>query len=282
MRKVVSPLLLILICLLSLSACSSKKTETVSSPASGSIVGSILPVLQPFEGVLTMQTTIPEAGSSETKLFIAKQGVRTESSSHMKNMPSDIQMVTVSPSETPNLIYLINPAHKSYSVIDTNEMRKEMAGVEKSDGYNNAKIENLGKETVNGNNDVLTLFIEESDPNKLGVMIENPEKNVKTTYRLSLLDINVENCPIPPADFKLVINMPSVNFQKIIRDMHNLADFIEIRNVENELCFSCKGDFCTQETKLGTDKGSGLNIQHTPQMPRTNQGAARLYRACSV
>ncbi len=152
MRKVVSPLLLILICLLSLSACSSKKTETVSSPASGSIVGSILPVLQPFEGVLTMQTTIPEAGSSETKLFIAKQGVRTESSSHMKNMPSDIQMVTVSPSETPNLIYLINPAHKSYSVIDTNEMRKEMAGVEKSDGYNNAKIENLGKETVNGYN----------------------------------------------------------------------------------------------------------------------------------
>ena len=147
-------------------------------------------------------------------------------------------------------------------------------------GINIMKLHMLIK-TI-GNNDVLTLFIEESDPNKLGVMIENPEKNVKTTYRLSLLDINVENCPIPPADFKLVINMPSVNFQKIIRDMHNLADFIEIRNVENELCFSCKGDFCTQETKLGTDKGSGLNIQHTPQMPRTNQGAARLYRACSV
>ncbi len=152
MRKVVSPLLLLLMGLLALSACSSKKTETGSSPTSGSTIGSILPVLQPFEGVLTMQTTIPEAGTTETKLFIAKEGVRTESSSHMKNMPSDIQMVIISPSGTPNLVYLINTAQKSYSVIDTDVMKKEVAGAEKSDGYNNAKIENLGKEQVNGYN----------------------------------------------------------------------------------------------------------------------------------
>jgi len=152
MRKVVSPLLFVFITLLTLGACSSKKRETGSSPASGITVGSILPVLQPFEGVLTMQTTIPEAGSTETKLFIAKQGVRTESTSHMKNMPSDIQMVIISPSETPNLVYLINTAQKSYTVIDTDAMKKEMAGTEKLDGYNNAKIENLGKETVNGYN----------------------------------------------------------------------------------------------------------------------------------
>ena len=152
MRKVVSTLLLVLIGLLALGACSSKKTETGSSPTSGSTVGSILPGLQPFEGVLTMQTIIPEAGTTETKLFIAKQGVRTESSSHMENMPSDVQMVIISPSETPNLVYLVNTAQKSYSVIDTDVMKKEVAGVEKSDGYNNAKIENLGKEQVNGYN----------------------------------------------------------------------------------------------------------------------------------
>ena len=152
MRKVVSPLLLVLIGLLTLGACSNKKTESGSSPSSGTTVGSILPVLQPFEGVLTMQTTIPEAGTTETKLFIAKQGVRTESSSHMKNMPSDIQMVIISPSETPNLVYLVNTAQKSYSVIDTDAMKKDVADAAKSDGYNNAKIENLGKEQVNGYN----------------------------------------------------------------------------------------------------------------------------------
>lgn len=125
-------------------------------------------------------------------------------------------------------------------------------------GINMLKLHMLIK-TV-GSNDVLTIFIEESDPNKLGIQIENPEKNVKTIYRLNILDINVLNITIPPADFQVTMTMASVNFQKIIRDMHNLADYIEIRNVENQLCFSCKGDFCTQETILGTDNTSGLSI----------------------
>ena len=152
MRKIVSPLLVVLIGLLALGACSSKKTEPASSPVAGSSGGSILPAVKPFEGVLTMQTTIPEAGSTETRLFIAKEGVRTESTSHMKNMPSDVKMVIISPSDTPNLVYLINTAQKSWSVINTGAMKKDMAATEKADSYNNSKIENLGKEQVNGYN----------------------------------------------------------------------------------------------------------------------------------
>jgi hypothetical protein len=152
MRKVASSLLLVLIGLLTLAACSDKKNETASSSKESVTGGSILPSIAPFEGVLTMKTTIPEAGSTETKLFIAKEGVRTESTSHMKNMPSDLQMVIVSPVETPNLVYLINNTQKSYSVIDTDAMKKDITGADHADGYKNAKIENLGKETINGYN----------------------------------------------------------------------------------------------------------------------------------
>ncbi|NMW20915.1 MAG: DUF4412 domain-containing protein [Chlorobiaceae bacterium] len=154
MRKVFSTLLFVLIGLLTLSACSNKKSETGSSPVS-SVGGALLPSIMPFEGVLTMNTTIPEAGSTETKLYIAKEGVRTESTSHMKNMPSDLQMVMVSPAETPNLMYLINTSQKTYSVIDIDAIKKEAKEAAKAghvDGYNDAKIENLGKETVNGYN----------------------------------------------------------------------------------------------------------------------------------
>ena len=125
-------------------------------------------------------------------------------------------------------------------------------------GINMLKLHMLIKTL--GSNDVLTMFIESNDSNKLGIQIENPEKNVKTIYKLNILDINILNITIPPADFQVTMTMPAVNFQKIIRDMHNLADYIEIRNVEEQLCFSCKGDFCTQETILGTDKSSGLTI----------------------
>jgi proliferating cell nuclear antigen len=129
-------------------------------------------------------------------------------------------------------------------------------------GLNMLKFHMLVK-TI-GNNDVLSLYIERNDPNKLGITIENPEKNVKTNYKLSILDLDVVNIDIPDADFQTTITMPSVNFQKIVRDMHNIADNIEIRNVDNMICFSCRGDFCTQETILGTEKSSGLSISKNP------------------
>lgn len=125
-------------------------------------------------------------------------------------------------------------------------------------GVNALKVHMLIK-TIS-NNDILTLYVERDDPNRLGVRIENQEKDVRTTYKLSMLDIDTFHVEIPPADFQTTITMPSVDFQKIVRDMHNLADFIEIRNVENQLMFSCKGDFCTQETVLNTETNPNIHI----------------------
>lgn len=125
-------------------------------------------------------------------------------------------------------------------------------------GINMLKLHMLIK-TVS-NNDVLTLFIDEEDPNNLGIRIENQEKNLRTTYKLAMLDIDVININIPPADFETIITMPSSDFQKIIRDMHNLSDFIEISNVESQLSFKCKGDFAQQETVIGADKNNSIQI----------------------
>lgn len=125
-------------------------------------------------------------------------------------------------------------------------------------GINMLKLHMLIKTVTNS--DVLSLFIERDDPNHLGILIENPQKNLRTTYKLSMLDIDVINISIPPVDFETTITMPSVDFQKIIRDMHNLADFIEISNVENQLYFKCKGDFCTQDTVIGVDKNQQISI----------------------
>lgn len=130
-------------------------------------------------------------------------------------------------------------------------------------GINILKLHMLIK-TIS-NNDVLTLFVEKEDPNYLGILIENPEKHIRTTYKLNMMDIEVVNVTIPPTDFQTVVTMPSIHFQKIIRDAHNLADYIEFRNVGNSLCLRCKGDFASQETVLGTDKSLGLNIAKNNQ-----------------
>jgi len=111
-----------------------------------------------------------------------------------------------------------------------------------------------------GTNDLLVLYINKDDPSSLGIKIVNNEKNVDTNYKLSTLDIDVLDIEIPPVDFHTIITMPSSYLQKIIRDMHNLAEYIEIRNVNDQLILSCNGDFCTQETILGTEKSNNISI----------------------
>ena len=110
-----------------------------------------------------------------------------------------------------------------------------------------------------GNSDTLTLFLERDNENVLGIKIENSEKNTTTKYNLNLMDLHEENIQIPPAVFDSVITMPSVDFQKICRDMHNLADNLEIKSTENQLIFSCKGHFASQETSIG-ETNSGLSF----------------------
>lgn len=105
-------------------------------------------------------------------------------------------------------------------------------------------------------NDILTIFIDADDMNHLGIKIENGEKNTKTTYKLNLLDLDNPNIHVEPASFESVITLPSVDFQKLIRDMKNIADFVEVKNIRSQLMFSCKGDFCCQETIIADTENS--------------------------
>jgi len=109
------------------------------------------------------------------------------------------------------------------------------------------------------NNDTLSLYIEKDDPNRLGIRIENGDKNTLTKYKLNLMDLNNEQIDIPPATFESVLMMPSSNFQKICKDMHNIADDIEIKSVGKQLVFSCKGDYAEQETIFG-ETNSGMSF----------------------
>jgi proliferating cell nuclear antigen len=109
------------------------------------------------------------------------------------------------------------------------------------------------------NNETLTLYIEKSDTSRLGIRIENGEKNTVTNFKLDLLDLDEEEIEVPPAKFSSVINIPSNDFQKICRDMSNLSNLIEIRSVSNQLIFTCRGDFAQQVTTMGENTSNGIS-----------------------
>ena len=103
--------------------------------------------------------------------------------------------------------------------------------------------------TIN-NTDTITFFIHKNDTNKLGIKINNSEKNIETTYYLNLLDINNDDITIPPAEFETELTMPSQDFQKLIRDMINIGEECEIKSYSKSLVFNCLGDFASQSTIL--------------------------------
>ena len=118
------------------------------------------------------------------------------------------------------------------------------------------------------NSETLTLFIEKKDTNKLGIIITNIEKNSKTVYRLNLLDIEEGTIDIPPAKFETELSLPSGDFQKIIRDMINIGENIEVKSVGPQLILNCVGDFASQETVLGeTNNGLKFNQQSEQDSP---------------
>jgi proliferating cell nuclear antigen len=121
-------------------------------------------------------------------------------------------------------------------------------------GLNMLNLHKLIK-TINNNN-TLSLYIDKDDVNHLGIKIENTDKNSKTSYKLNLLDLDHSDIYVDPTAFTEVVTLPSADFQKICRDMHALADLMEIRSIHNQLIFSCKGDFCSQETVISDAAGS--------------------------
>ena len=68
--------------------------------------------------------------------------------------------------------------------------------------------------------------------------------------------MKINELNIPAAEFDSELTFPSNDFQKIIRDMINISDKIDIKSIGNKLVLSCNGDFASQETVLGeTDNG---------------------------
>jgi len=112
--------------------------------------------------------------------------------------------------------------------------------------------------TIN-NNDILTLFLEDTDINKLGIKIENAEKNYISTYKLNLMDLDKNIYNIPPTEFTTVISMPTQEFHRICKDLSIIADTVEIKSYQKKLIFTAKGEIATNEVICG-ETNNGLNI----------------------
>lgn len=111
------------------------------------------------------------------------------------------------------------------------------------------------------NDDTITFYVEDSDQNTLGILLEDGEKKQVTRYKLNLLDRDQPEINLRETEFSTHFTMPSLDFQKICRDMTLLgAKTVEIKNVGYSLNFSCKGHFASRTTVMGGSENE-LGIQ---------------------
>jgi proliferating cell nuclear antigen len=123
--------------------------------------------------------------------------------------------------------------------------------------------------TTIDNDDTLTIYIENDDYNdgivtELGLKFENGNIKQSKIQKLKLIEPEQDELEIPDVKFSSVINMPSNDFQKIIRDLANISEKLEIKSVENELIFKCSGQFAKAEIRRSENNANMqiINKQH--------------------
>ena len=98
------------------------------------------------------------------------------------------------------------------------------------------------------NNDTLSISI--NGPEFMDITIHNENKKSVSKFSLKLLDIDEEILEIPEIHMNLVTTLPSVDFQRICRDMNNLSNDVIIKRLDKKITFLCNGDFANQETSI--------------------------------
>ena len=111
------------------------------------------------------------------------------------------------------------------------------------------------------NDDTLTIYIENSDyydgiDSHLALKFENGDIKQCKTQKLKLIEPEQDELEVPDVKFSSIINLPSADFQKIIRDLSCISDKLEIKSVGNELIFKCHGQFASAEIHRAESDGS--------------------------
>jgi len=111
------------------------------------------------------------------------------------------------------------------------------------------------------NDDTLTIYIENEDyydgiVSQLALKFENGHIKQCKTQKLKLIEPEQDELEVPDVTFSSIINLPSADFQKIIRDLSCISDKLEIKSVGNELIFKCQGQFASAEIHRAETDGS--------------------------
>lgn len=105
-----------------------------------------------------------------------------------------------------------------------------------------------------GNHDVITFAITKSSQNKLTIVIENKDKQMKDVSRLNLLDLDEDELIIPDIAFDRIVKISTSDFQKICKDVSNIADTVSFKSDKKSFIIEVEGDIGSKAIVLKENK----------------------------
>merc|ERR1711865_1333984 len=106
-----------------------------------------------------------------------------------------------------------------------------------------------------GNNDIITMRAED-DGDSINFMFETESQDRISDFEVKLMDIDSEHLGIPGQDYKVMVQMPAAEFQRICRDLSVLGETCTIKAEKGSVKFSVKGDLGTGNiTRRTSTKG---------------------------
>jgi proliferating cell nuclear antigen len=94
---------------------------------------------------------------------------------------------------------------------------------------------------MTNNSEVLSLMVDEKTPDVLQVINQTKDINKTCHSELSMLDLSPSDLAMPQTNFQSVIIMPSSDFQQMVRNLHSIAEDVEITKVNDTITFATAG-----------------------------------------
>lgn len=99
--------------------------------------------------------------------------------------------------------------------------------------------------------ETITFYMNKSDEDKLGIELSDPFMGKKKDYQIPLLVLDDKIINISEMSFDYVINIPSIQFQQIIKDIQLLeGQLVEIKTIGKQIIFSCDDGLAIFKTSI--------------------------------
>jgi proliferating cell nuclear antigen len=99
--------------------------------------------------------------------------------------------------------------------------------------------------------ETITFYMNKGDEDKLGIELADPFMGKIKDYKIPLLALDDKIVNMTEMSFDYVINMPSIQFQQIIKDIQLLeGKIVEIKSIDKQLIFSCTDGLAEFKTMI--------------------------------